>query len=131
MKGPDPDPIFILNPATGGFCPLGEGRILLKALKMRRFLGNQKGGGKLGLLLALVILFAGAYAAYVMVPIRIKTYEFLDEMRQEARFGAVNRKDDIVHQRLMKKAKRIGIPHAFNKIRQRVDSVPSAKAGSY
>ena len=77
---------------------------------MRRFLGNEKGEGRIGVLLAIILVISAAYAAYVLVPIRIKAYEFLDTMRQEARFGAVNKKDNVVHTRLMRKAKQIGIP---------------------
>ena len=78
---------------------------------MRRFLGSEKGEGKAGFLISLVILIAGIYVAYVLIPVKIKTYEFKDAMRDQARFGAVHTKrHDIVHERLMKKARRLGIP---------------------
>ncbi len=76
---------------------------------MRR-LGNSRGEGRLGLLLALVVLFSAAYAAWVIIPIKVKTYEFYDAMRSEARFGAVRKRDTVVHDRLMKKARQLQIP---------------------
>lgn len=75
-----------------------------------RLLGNSRGEGKVGLLISLVLLGAAAYTAYVLIPIKVRTYEFYDSMRSEARFGAVRRRDDIVHDRLMKKAHRLQIP---------------------
>ena len=78
---------------------------------MRRFLGSEKGEGKAGFLISLVILIAGIYVAWVLIPIKVKTYEFKDAMRDQARYGAVHTKrHDTVHERLMKKAKRLGIP---------------------
>ena len=77
---------------------------------MRRFLGSERGEGRVGFLIGLVVLIACAYAAYVLVPIKVRTYEFLDEMRKEARFGAISRRDDKVHDRLIRKAKALGIP---------------------
>lgn len=77
---------------------------------MQRTPGSERGEGKVGLIIALVILVTGIWTGYVLIPIKVKTYEFYDAMRQEARFGAVNRKDDVVHDRLMKKAKLLQIP---------------------
>ena len=77
---------------------------------MHRTLRSERGEGKIGLIIALAILVTGIWTGYVLIPIKVKTYEFYDTMRQEARFGAVNRKDDVVHDRLMKKAKQLGIP---------------------
>jgi hypothetical protein len=78
---------------------------------MRRFLGGEKGEGKTGFLISLALLIAGIYVAWVLIPIKVKTYEFKDAMRDQARYGAVHTKRiDVVHERLMKKAKRLGIP---------------------
>jgi hypothetical protein len=77
---------------------------------MGRWFGNERGEGRIGLLLSRVVLAAACYSAYVLIPIKVKTYEFQDAMRDEARFGAVRKKDDIVHERLMKKARQLGIP---------------------
>ena len=77
---------------------------------MYRFHGSERGEGRLGLFIALVILVAGIWTGYVLIPIKVKTYEFYDNMREEARFGAVRTKDKVVHDRLMKKAKQLGIP---------------------
>jgi len=78
---------------------------------MRRFLRGEQGEGKAGFLICLVILIAGIYVAWVLIPIKVKTYEFKDAMRDQARYGAVHTKRiEIVHERLMKKARRLGIP---------------------
>ena len=76
---------------------------------MRR-LGNSRGEGRIGLILSLCVLLAAAYAAYVLIPIKVKTYEFYDTMRSEARFGAVRKRDSVVHDRLLKKARQLQIP---------------------
>jgi hypothetical protein len=76
---------------------------------MRRS-GNSRGEGRIGLLISLALLLAGAYTAYVLIPIKVKTYEFYDAMRSEARFGAVRKRDNVVHDRLMKKARLLQIP---------------------
>lgn len=75
-----------------------------------RLLGNNRGEGRIGLLISLALLLAGVYSAYVLIPIKVRTYEFYDAMREEARFGAVRRRDQIVHDRLMKKARQLKIP---------------------
>jgi hypothetical protein len=71
--------------------------------------GFERGEGRLGLIVALLVVGVVAYAAYVIIPVKVMTYEFQDELEQEARFAALNKKDDIVHQRLLKKAKQLGI----------------------
>lgn len=77
---------------------------------MYRSHGSERGEGRLGLFIALVILATGIWTGYVLIPIKVMTYEFYDSMREEARFGAVRKKDKVVHDRLMKKAKQLGIP---------------------
>ena len=71
---------------------------------------REAGEGKIGVLISLVLLLGACYAAYVLIPIKVKTYEFYDTMRSEARFGAVRKRDQIVHDRLIKKARQLGIP---------------------
>ena len=77
---------------------------------MPRSLRSERGEGRVGLFVALLLLVAGIWTAYVLIPIKVKTYEFYDNMREEARFGAVRNKDKTVHDRLMKKAKQLDIP---------------------
>ncbi len=77
---------------------------------MGRLFGSERGEGRIGVIISLALLLAACYVAYVLIPIKVRTYEFQDAMRDEARFGAVRKKDDIVHDRLMKKAKQLGIP---------------------
>lgn len=71
---------------------------------------REAGKGRIGTLFALTLLAAGIYSAYVLIPIRVAGYEFLDKMREEARFGAVNRKDTLVYERLIKKARALNLP---------------------
>jgi hypothetical protein len=71
---------------------------------------REAGEGKIGLLISLALLLSAAYAAYVLIPIKVRTYEFYDTMRSEARFGAVRKRDEVVADRLLKKARQLGIP---------------------
>ena len=79
---------------------------------MYRPLGSERGEGRLGLFIALLILVTGIWTGYVLIPIKVMTYEFYDAMREEARFGAVRNRDKLVHERIMKKAKQLGVPLA-------------------
>ncbi|MFQ5768367.1 MAG: hypothetical protein ACE5ID_10350 [Acidobacteriota bacterium] len=72
---------------------------------------SESGEGKAGFIFSLALLGIIIWGAVVLVPIKIQSYEFYDEMKEEARFGAIYRKRvDIVHDRLIKKAKQLGIP---------------------
>ena len=52
---------------------------------MRR-LGNSRGEGRIGLIISLALLLAGVYTAYVLIPIKVRTYEFYDAMRDLTNF---------------------------------------------
>ncbi|MFQ5720261.1 MAG: hypothetical protein ACE5IK_12000 [Acidobacteriota bacterium] len=85
---------------------------MLKRQEIQRSHAAERGEGRVGLFFALLLLVTGIWTGYILIPIKVRTYEFYDTMRQEARFGAVRRKDQVVHDRLMKKAKHLGIPLA-------------------
>jgi hypothetical protein len=98
---------MVRGPLSGAW--LMHRALMAKGTEMRR-LGNSRGEGKIGLLISLALLLSAAYAAYVLIPIKVRTYEFYDSMVSEARFGAVRNRDEKVHARLMKKARQLQIP---------------------
>lgn len=53
---------------------------------------NQRGEGRLGMLFALAILGTAIFAGVKYVPVRVTAYEFHDEIRQAARYGAAYNK---------------------------------------
>ena len=54
---------------------------------------NQKGEGRIGFIVALILVAVVAFLAAKIVPVRIDAYEFRDVLRDEAR-QAVVIKDD-------------------------------------
>ena len=76
---------------------------------MRRYNG-QRGEGRLGLLVALVVLGSAAFVAAKIIPVRVKAYEFHDFITQECRWGAVRTADEEVVQRIIEKAKSLDLP---------------------
>ena len=71
---------------------------------------SQKGEGKIGLLIAIVVVAVGAFTGIKIIPVRVAAYEFKDVMREEARYGAVRAKDKEVHKRIMERAEGLEIP---------------------
>ena len=73
-------------------------------------LRNQKGEGRIGLLVSLVLLAAGIFVGVKIIPVRINAYEFSDFIEQECRFAAVRNQDSEVVKRLLDKAVQLEIP---------------------
>jgi cell division protein FtsL len=71
---------------------------------------RQRGEGRLGLLISLVILGIAIFLAVKIIPVRVNAYQFKDFMRQECRFAAVRQQDNQVAQRILTKAEELGIP---------------------
>ena len=71
---------------------------------------NQRGEGRLGLLIAVVVFGAAIFLGVKIIPVRIDAYEFRDILREEARFAAVRSADSQVAQRIMKKAQELEVP---------------------
>ncbi len=76
---------------------------------MKRWHG-QKGEGRVGLAIAVVIVGISAFLGLKIIPVRIAAYEFKDVLREEARYGAVRDSDKEVHKRIMVRAAELEIP---------------------
>ena len=71
---------------------------------------GQRGEGRVGLLIALIVLATGIFLAVKIVPVRINAYEFKDAIREECRHAAIHRDDAKVAERIMEKAAELEIP---------------------
>lgn len=71
---------------------------------------NQRGEGKVGLLIAVVIVAVAAFTGIKIIPVRVSAYEFKDVIREEARYGAVRATNKEVHKRIMERAEDLDIP---------------------
>ena len=71
---------------------------------------GQKGEGRVGLAIAIVIVGTTAFLGLKIIPVRVAAYEFKDVIREEARYGAVRDSDKEVHKRIMTRASEMGIP---------------------
>lgn len=76
---------------------------------MRKFL-SQKGEGRVGLFIAIIIVAIAIFIAYKIVPVKIKTYEFKDTIREEARMGSMRKSADQTIEVLLRKAKELELP---------------------
>lgn len=73
-------------------------------------LGNQRGEGRAGFLIALLIVGVAAFVGIKVIPVRINAYNFRDVLREEARMGAVRNSDAVVKERIMDRALDLEIP---------------------
>ena len=71
---------------------------------------GQRGEGRIGLAIAVVIVGVSAFLGLKIIPVRISAYEFRDILREEARYGAVRTSDKEVHKRIMDQAGAMEIP---------------------
>ena len=71
---------------------------------------GQKGEGRLGLAIAIVVVGISAFLGLKIIPVRIAAYEFRDVLREEARYGAVRDSDKEVYKRIMDRAIDMEIP---------------------
>jgi len=71
---------------------------------------GQRGEGRLGLLIALALVGAAAFALARYLPVRITAYEFRDFIEQECRTAAVRPNDTKIVERIMNKAEELDIP---------------------
>jgi hypothetical protein len=71
---------------------------------------RQRGEGRAGLLIANAVIGVGFFVGFRYIPVKITAYEFRDELRQEARYGAVRDDDKMVLKRLRDKADELDIP---------------------
>jgi hypothetical protein len=77
---------------------------------MLQSLSGQKGEGRVGLLIALIVVGVLVFLGMKIIPVRITAYEFRDALREEARYAAVRNDDETVARRIMQKAKELEVP---------------------
>lgn len=82
---------------------------------MRKF-QHQRGEGRIGLIIALIVVAVAVFVAYKVVPVKIKTYEFKDTMREEARMGSLRKTADSTMEALLIKAKELELPITKNNL---------------
>lgn len=71
---------------------------------------SQRGEGRVGLLIALIVVAVAAFVGIKIIPVRIDAYEFHDVLREEARYGAVRNDDEAVAKRILDRARELEIP---------------------
>lgn len=71
---------------------------------------GQRGEGRIGFLIALVLFCAGVFAAVKYVPVRINAYQFREALREEARYASVHNNDRAVAERILDKAIGLEVP---------------------
>ena len=71
---------------------------------------GQRGEGKVGLLIAIIVIGIAIFLGAKIIPVRVTAYEFRDVLREETRYAAVRYNDEAVVKRIMKKAKELEVP---------------------
>ncbi|OLD65386.1 MAG: hypothetical protein DMF52_08355 [Acidobacteria bacterium] len=75
------------------------------------FLRDERGEGKLGTLVGILVLAMFIYLGVKIVPILINIYEFRDSIEEQARFAALPRHDDEeVKRSILRKAQELQLP---------------------
>ncbi len=82
---------------------------------MRKSL-SQIGRGRIGLLITLIILAIAVFIAYKIIPVKIRTYEFRDTMREEARMGSMRKSANETMEILLRKAEELELPITKNNL---------------
>lgn len=77
---------------------------------MRLRSSDERGEGRLGTLLSLCILLVFIYLGFKVIPVMINAYAFRDFIEQEARFAALQNKDDELKKRVLRKAQELDLP---------------------
>jgi hypothetical protein len=71
---------------------------------------RERGEGRVGFIITLVLFLAGVFLAIKIVPVRVDGYQFRDVLREEARYAAVHRNDKVVIERILDTAESMNIP---------------------
>jgi hypothetical protein len=71
---------------------------------------DERGEGRVGLLIALIVVGVAIFLAVKVIPVRITAYEFKDHIRDECRHAAVQKKDEVIADRILEKARELEIP---------------------
>jgi len=70
----------------------------------------ERGEGRIGFLISLVLLGLGIFIGVKIVPVRLNAYEFRDFIQEECRFAATRNRDDEIYKRIFDKAKDLHLP---------------------
>lgn len=70
----------------------------------------ERGEGKIGLLIAIIVIGVAAFLGAKIIPVRVSAYEFKDFIREQARYAAIHRNDATIVERIMEKAQDLEIP---------------------
>ena len=71
---------------------------------------RERGEGRLGFIITLVVFLVGVFLAVKIVPVRIDGYQFREMLREEARYASIHRNDSVVVQRILDTAESLNIP---------------------
>jgi hypothetical protein len=72
---------------------------------------GERGGGKINLLLTLIVVGFLVFAGIKIVPVYVNNYELQDSMETEARFAVSNRKTPVqIREDVWKKVVELGVP---------------------
>ena len=71
--------------------------------------GDQRGEGRVGLVIALIILAAAIFAGAKFVPVYVAAYDMKDLIRRETQ-GATLRTDEAIRKTILIKAKELKLP---------------------
>lgn len=79
---------------------------------------SARGGSRIQLLLALLITAAIVVVAVRVIPVYVRSYEFQDAIRSEAKFAGVQRKSaEAIREALYRKARELELPVSRQQIR--------------
>jgi len=72
---------------------------------------SQRGGGRLKAIVWTVLLVAGGYTCFKIIPIYVNEYQLQDKMQEVARFATVSRRtDDELRDVIWQEIQDLGIP---------------------
>ena len=92
---------------------------------------GERGEGRTGFIITLVLFLAGVFLAIKIVPVRVDGYQFRDVLREEARYASVHRNDDAVMQRILDAAESMDIPLEKGNLKIRRSQVEVVVSASY
>jgi len=78
-------------------------------MKLRTLFG-QRGEGRIAFVLALIVVGAGVFVAVRLIPVKVRTYQFADYMREEAQRTAWNKDEVLLEKHLLEKARMLDLP---------------------
>jgi len=85
---------------------------------------RQRGGGKINLIITLLVLGAIAFSAVKIVPVYVSNYEFQDAIQTESKFaltGYPKKSTEDIRDDIYKKAQELDIPTTRDAIKLNVD----------